>query len=428
MNAEIYKTEALELLDELEAALLELEEQPANRTLVDRVFRALHTIKGSGKMFGFDEIAAFTHDIETTYDSVREGVLVVSPELVSLTLAARDIIRAMVNGEPVDDEARADFVRQFQAMQVRPEERPTEIRAEAGQNRQPGKKEPAIYRIRFKPAVEIFRSGTNLTPLFRELAEIGESTVICHTETVPPMADLQPESCYLSWDIVLTTDRGEEAIRDIFIFVEEDCNLEITAIVGGNGDDDQEKHRLLGQILLDRGDISQITLNEILASKPLFGQTLVKAKAVDQSNVDAALAEQRHMSKLRQAREHMVVGSIRVAADKLDTLVDLVGELVIVQARLSQYVSGGDDPTAVAIAEDVERLTAELRDNTMGLRMVPIGTTFSKFKRLVRDLSRELGKKAELIMEGGKRNWTRRLSNGSMIHWSILSATVSITA
>lgn len=401
MDAEIYRTEALELLDELEEALLELEERPDDQELVNRVFRALHTIKGSGKMFGFDEVASFTHDIETTFDAVREGRMKVNPELVSLTLASRDIIRAMVDGEAVDDEARADFVGRFQAMQGKPAQKTAET-SKSDPLPQPVKRQPAIYRIRFKPVAEIFQSGTNLAPLFRELAEMGECTVVCHTEAVPALADLHPESCYFSWDIVLTTVQEEEAIRDVFIFVEDDCTLEIDIIADGEGDEDLQKHRLLGEILVDRGDISSASLNEILASKPLFGQTLVKAKAVDQSEVDAALAEQQHIRKLQKTREQATVGSIRVGADKLDTLVDLVGELVIAQARLSQHAATGDDPTATAIAEEVERLTSELRDNTMGLRMVPIGTTFSKFKRLVRDLSKDLGKDVELVMKGGE--------------------------
>ena len=402
MDADIYKAEALELLDELEAALLELEEQPEDRELVDRVFRALHTIKGSGKMFGFDEVAAFTHDIETTYDAVREGKLAVSPELVSLTLASRDIIRAMVDGEEVDDEARTEFVCRFQAMHGKPETKAGGDRDKREKKGRPEKRQTAIYRVRFKPVEDIFQTGTNLVPLFKELAELGESTVICHDETVSVLEDLQPENCYFSWDIVLTTDRGEDAIRDVFIFVEDDCSLEITTIAEGQGDEGQEKHRLLGEILVEKGDISPATLHEILAGKPLLGQTLVKAKAVEQSKIDAALAEQQHVRKLQQVREQTAVGSVRVTADKLDTLVDLVGELVIVQARLSQHASTGDDQTAITIAEEVERLTSELRDNTMGLRLVPIGTTFSKFKRLVRDLSQELGKEAELVMEGGE--------------------------
>ncbi len=390
MDAEIYIAEALELLDELEAGLLELEERPEDRELVNGIFRALHTIKGSGKMFGFDEVAAFVHDIETTFDRVRGGKLAAGQELVSLTLASCDIIRRMVGGEAVETSQRDDFLARFRLIQD----------GRSGASAPPAEtatgmaNDPEVYRIRFQPGPELLDAGTDLDPVFRELKEMGECTVICHSEA----SDRAP-----LWDIVLTTARDERAIRDVFIFVEAESLLEITSLSTEMVGEPRETHRLLGEILVEKGDLTREHLAGFLARKPLFGELLVQEKMVPQSSVAAALAEQQHVRELPQAQSGKTgTGSVRVAAEKLDTLVDLVGELVIVQARLSRHSLITHDPAAVLIAEELERLTVELRDNTMSLRMVPIGTTLGKFRRLVRDLSKELGKEVELVMEGGE--------------------------
>ncbi|MDA8163992.1 MAG: chemotaxis protein CheA [Desulfobacteraceae bacterium] len=215
----------------------------------------------------------------------------------------------------------------------------------------------------------------------------------------PPLAGLDPEACHFSWEIILTTNRDENAIRDVFIFVEEGSSLEVSRLADTTMEEG-ERGRMLGEILVQKGDLTPERLSEVLSRKPLLGEMLVREKAVEQSKIEAALAEQRHLRKIGQAQQE-AAASVRVPAEKLDTLVDLVGELVIVQARLSQHAAGLD-PTAVSIAEEVERLTAELRDNTMSLRMVQIGTMFGRFKRLVRDLSKELGKEIELSVAGGE--------------------------
>ncbi|MEW6520353.1 MAG: chemotaxis protein CheA [Thermodesulfobacteriota bacterium] len=403
MENEVYKTEAMELLDDLEAGLLELEDQSDNMELINRIFRALHTIKGGGKMFGFDEVTAFTHDIETTYDLVRSGRLRISQELVSLTLNASDVIRRMIQAETVEQSTKNLLLEQFHALQGKTREDQQEKRsvAKSGQTRAAGLK--TIYRINFRPAREIFKSGTSIPPLLQELAAMGECTVVCHHGAVPALDQLDIEVCYLHWDIILTTDQPQESIRDVFIFVEDLCELKIIAITDPQAGADPETHRLLGEILVERGDVTQEKLLEVLRSRPLLGEQLVRQRLVEQSSVEAAVAEQRHLKNM--CTEQLKVSqasSVRVAAEKLDALVDLVGELVIVQARLSQHSSSIHDAAAINIAEEVERLTTEMRDITMGLRMLPIGTTFSKFKRLVRDLSRELGKEIEMTMEGGE--------------------------
>ncbi len=403
-HRDAYREEAIELLAELETSLLELEETPEDQPLVGRVFRAMHTIKGSGAMFGFDDIAAFTHEIETVFDKVREGKIEVTKVLVGLTLAACDQIRKMVDGNQADETAKERILQAFRKM--------LPDTAQAGSH-QPGdrKQEPegkdqqpaTTYRIRFQPHPDIFASGTNPILLLDELRALGPQRVTARTGNIPMLADMDPESCYLYWDIILTTCEGANAIKDVFIFVEDECELRIDVIDEDGVLKEDTDYKRLGEILVERGDIGTEDLKEALGAQKRIGDVLREIGATDEGAIESALAEQQLVRHLRESsREKGLASSIRVSSDKLDTLVDLVGELVTVQASLSQKASIQEDPELLTISEKVERLTADLRDNTMGIRMMPIGSTFSKFKRLVRDLSNELGKDVALTTEGSE--------------------------
>ncbi|HDR46546.1 MAG TPA: chemotaxis protein CheA, partial [Geoalkalibacter subterraneus] len=407
-----FREEAYELLTELETALLMLEECPDDMELISRVFRAMHTIKGSGAMFGFDEISAFTHEIETVFDLVRNGEIAVTKEMVDLCLLARDQIKAMLDASV--EEARVDGTRtedlihafrEFLPQQPADSSQVGDSDAEVGASEdQPevGRK-PALktYRIHFKPASDIFANGTNPLNLLRELGDLGEARVVAQVDEIAPLETLDPESCQVYWDIILTTAEDKDAIRDVFIFVEDDSEIRIEMIDDGGYFDDEESHKLLGEILVERGDLKPEDLERVLNSRKRLGDLLVEQQLVQPGQVEAAVAEQQAVDRQRQSRQGQeAVSSIRVPADRLDKLVDLVGELVTVQSRLSQTAAGREDALLTSVAEEVERLTEELRDITLNVRMLPIGSTFSKFKRLVRDLSRELGKEIELETSG----------------------------
>ena len=402
-----YREEAGELLAELETSLLELEETPEDSDLIGRVFRAMHTIKGSGAMFGFDEIAAFTHEVETVFDLVRNGKLAVSKQLLNLTLRARDNIKAMldasVTGEVLDrceGEAIIAGLRQLVPTAATGEPAPTEQAAIASGEPEG---EQQIWRIRFKPHPEIFLCGSNPIALLGELRELGTSHVVAHMAAIPPLNDLNPEHCYIYWDIILTTSRGIDAIKDVFIFVEDDCELKIDLVDDGGQADQDLDYKKLGDILVERGDLSPVEMQKILGLQKRFGELAVAVGAVTPDKVESALVEQQQVKAVRQERASQdAASSIRVPAEKLDLLVNLVGEMVTVQAHLSQTAAQHKIPVIVSIAEEVERLTNELRDTTLNIRMLPIGSTFSKFKRLVRDLSQELGKEIEMATEGAE--------------------------
>ncbi|TAN44479.1 MAG: chemotaxis protein CheA [Nitrospirae bacterium] len=399
---ETYREEASELLTELETSLLELEESPEDKDLIGRVFRAMHTIKGSGAMFGFDNIAKFTHEVETVFDQVRNGKLPVTKNLINLTLDARDQIRAMLDGgNAAVPEKASEIVAGLKALQSGggPVAK-QEIKSEAKQvDVMSG---PVTYRIRFKPSSDLFKSGTNPINLLNELRQLGEHKIVAHTTSIPLLGDLDPELCYTYWDIILTTGRGENAIKDVFIFVEDMAEVKVDVIDDG-GSFEEVENKKIGEILLEKGDLSSGDLKRVLGSQKRAGELLIEAGVVDRAKVEAALVEQQHLKEVRDKREKAETAtSIRVPSEKLDMLVNLVGELVTVQARLSQTAISQNESSLLSISEEVERLTWELRDQTMNIRLLPIGTTFSKFKRLVRDLSRDLGKVVELTTSGAE--------------------------
>lgn len=410
-HIEVFREEAAELLTSLESALLELEESPQDEELVAQVFRAMHTIKGSGAMFGFDEVAEFTHEVETVFDLVRKGELPVSGHLVSQSLAARDYIRSLLeeeNGDPVDRAQGRELMQAFRAMaatsqsQDSPAAEPCIMPSAVADEVLTATNE-ATYRIRLRLAEDISASGTRPESLLRELAELGDCRVVAQPEAIPLLDNLDPEHCYVHWDVILHSSRGINAIKDVFIFVEDDAEIKIDVIDDVDTLDGDPSYKRIGEILVERGDISQEELDAILGVSKPIGQKLIDLNKVSSATVHAALQEQemvREVRGQRQAKEN--ASSVRVPADRLDDLVNRVGELVTVQARLSQAAATRQDSELLAIAEEVERLTAELRDTSLNMRMLPIGTTFSKFKRLVRDLANELGKKVDLKTTGAE--------------------------
>ncbi len=404
-HREAFREEAGELLGELENSLLELEKEPDNRDVIGSVFRAMHTIKGSGAMFGFTQVAAFTHDVETIYDLIRNGKLRVSKELIDLTLAACDQIRGMIDNPEKDcssDETVSSLVTAFRKMLLPTSESATGDAPKA-QPATAAESAERTYRIRFQPALQILANGTNPLGLLNELKMLGECRVIAQTEALPVLDDLDPEMCYMHWDIILTTERGINAIKDVFIFVEDDCSLAIETISETGSVDPAGSVKRIGEILVDRGDISTEELIRYLEAQPRLGQMLVEGNAVTADKVAAALAEQDQLKEVHQKKASAEQAhSIRVPAEKLDSLVNMVGELVTVQSRLTQIANKQGHPALLQCADEVARLVAELRDTTMSIRMLPIGTTFSKFNRLVRDLASELKKEIVLVTDGGE--------------------------
>ncbi|MES9995016.1 chemotaxis protein CheW [Desulfovibrio aminophilus] len=413
LNRQVFREEAYDLLGELETTLLELEQTPGDLDVINRVFRALHTIKGSGSMFGFEDIAAFTHEVETVFDQVRNEELAVTTELLNLVFRARDYIQKMLDadGATVAPEVRQEILEGLVRVSAAAAEPAAVVEAvpEAEAEVAPEECGYAV-RIRFRDSRP--PAGFSLEPLLEELGKLGSCGV-------SPEKVLDPEKSGPVWNVTLRTTASEENIRDVFFFSEFDLDVEVrrqddavpaapSAEQTGGGKAQPDKK--LGEILVEEGAIDPGDLAEALAQQKPLGQILVESGKVDKDRVEQAAAKQ------AQARREAVekrteeagkghpesVSSIRVAAEKLDNLVDLVGELVIVQAQISQVVGERGDPVLTALSEELERLSDALRDSTLGIRMLPIGTTFSRYRRLVRDLSADFGKEIALVTQGAE--------------------------
>jgi two-component system chemotaxis sensor kinase CheA len=370
-NIELFKQsfreEAREILVDLESALLELNENHGDSELVSRVFRGLHTIKGSGAMFGFEELAAFTHNLETAFDAVRNGRVEITGELVDLTLGALDQIKAMLDGKdgaaPLEAAARELILAKARQLSGIAEGATPEPKSLGVQLPVRSEMKPLCdWRVQFSPGPDFLLNGSNPLLLIQELRQLGGLSVRANLGAIPPLAELSPDHCYISWEMVLSSSCGTDAIRDVFIFVEDSCELKI-------------------EPLLD-------------AAEPLDSAVDRVRDVQDERPVGAGI---------RQADGKCVgATSLRVPAAKLDQFVDLVGELVTVQARLSELAARRDDSEVTEVAEEIERLTSSLRDNSMNIRMMPIRATFEKFRRLVHDLARDLGKAVELTIDGAE--------------------------
>ena len=364
--AEVFRQEASELFDVLEAALLDLGLRPDDKELVDTAFRALHTIKGSGAMFGFDEVASFTHEFETAFDRVRKGEIRPDQNLISVALAAKDYIRTLIEAPETTDSIIGDAILGDLRRLVEPESANGEVMTT----------KPSVapmqvrtgWQLHLEFDSDILRNGSNPLDLLDDLGKLGTCFAVALTEDVPFLDELDPEHCFLKWDVTLDSGCDRAAIDDVFIFVQDEMKLTCTPLAAA------EVAPPLATVATPVGDPPRLEVS------------------TDQANNPAPAPGRRWDDKAG--------GTVRVQAERLDELMDRVGELVIAQARLSQLASATEDISIKAIAEEIERLAASLRDTTMGARMVPIGSLFGRFRRLVHDLSRDLGKPVEFVTSG----------------------------
>jgi two-component system chemotaxis sensor kinase CheA len=374
--------EAAECLEAIEAGLLDLTHDLENKDLVDAVFRGLHTLKGSGAMFGFEALAAFTHHCETAFDRVRKGEVPATAELVAAVLAAQDHMRALVEQPDADHgDTGQKLLAQLQAA--------VGGKAEAKEAAAPAAAAPAVaaparkkttWRIRFSLPANSMANGTNPLGLLDELRDLGECTVRANTAGIPPLADLVPTELYVSWEVVLTSEQDRSAIDDVFIFVMDDMELDVQELTGPQADPAEAKK--------DAAPVAAASVAPVPAAAPEFRP------------VEAVPAKRETPAPAQAAAQAKAQENVRVPAERLDELMDRVGELVIAQSRLSQLASSSSDIALRSVSEEIERLSGELRDTMMVLRMVPVGTLFSRFRRLVHDLARETGKVIELVTEG----------------------------
>jgi len=380
----VFRMEAAECLEAIEAGLLDLTHQLDNKDLVDAVFRGLHTLKGSGAMFGFEALAAFTHHCETAFDRVRKGEVAATSELVAAVLAAQDHMRALVDQPDADHgDTGHKLLAQLQAAvggKAAAVAAPVVAVPPPVAVREASAKRKNSWRIRFSLPANSMANGTNPLGLLDELRDLGECTVRANSSAIPPLDELTPTELHISWDVTLVSDQDRSAIDDVFIFVLDDMELSVEEI--------------------DAPAAATVAaIEEKTASATAAASTApVPPAAVPEFRpVEAVPAKREAPVAVSQAK---AAENVRVPAERLDELMDRVGELVIAQSRLSQLASASTDIALRSVSEEIERLSGELRDTMMVLRMVPVATLFSRFRRLVHDLARETGKVIELVTEG----------------------------
>jgi len=278
-----FREEAREALVDLESALLELNNEPANRGLVDRVFRGLHTLKGSGAMFGFEALAAFTHDLETAFDEVRNDRLQIGTELIDLTLAALDLMPAMLQSDSRENLAAGAPACAALIEKVRRIAGIHEPSPEAGSSKpssvhvQQAAGPQFVRHIQFAPGPDLLLCGANPLLLLQELRQMGGLSIRASMAAVPALADIDPERCYVTWEMALATTAGLEAIRDVFIFVEDSCQLSIEPAGDDNVASGQAGERV--DKALEEGRVS-----------PARTSPLLKRAALSSSPMKAMLA------------------------------------------------------------------------------------------------------------------------------------------
>lgn len=402
---DIFRQEASELFEALEGALLDLTVRPDDRELVDSAFRALHTIKGSGAMFGFDTVAAFTHEFETAFDRVRKGEIKPTEDLISVALAAKDYIRALIEAPETTDSIIGDAILDDLGHLVGMKDpgMPTAHHSEQGdasvdakldipsQNASEGI--PTGWQLRLEFDNHILCNGSNPLDFLDDLRKLGSCFVVALTDDVPTLEELEPEYCFLKWDVTLHSACDRAAIDDVFMFVLDEMKLTAIPILG------TEATTLVSS--LPENEVGESVASEI-AQAPVAQPAPSQPAPAKVAAGPAAPADKKRDDAKRDEpkRDDRGIATVRVQAERLDELMDRVGELVIAQARLSQLAATGEDLSIKMIAEEIERLAASLRDTTMGARMVPIGSLFGRFRRLIHDLSRDLDKPVDFVTAG----------------------------
>lgn len=412
-------SEAAEQIEAIETLLLELEEQPDNRELLDSLFRCAHTVKGSAGIFGLHRVVEFTHHVETLLDKMREGAIALTPAISTLLLQCNDQIKFLVDtaaderaDTPQDKETRADLVIQLQALTEGTLAEPATAALAVPPQDAAGALR--IWTISAHFGLETFRNGMDPLSIARYLGGMGRVVnVRCGTETVPPLVHVDPEGCYLSFTMELETTANREEIEGAFSFVLDDCELDVVAPETpgqklARAIEDMPETPRLGDMLVSVGAVSQDQLAQVLShqqqtrgmpsvGKPKIGDLLEAQAGVAPEVVAAALGKQQRIRENAPTEERY----IRVQADRLDAVINLLGELVIAGAGATLLARETREVGLIEANLHMNGLIEEIRNGTLGLRMVPVGETFSRFRRVVRDTAASLGKEVNFEIVGG---------------------------
>ncbi len=412
-------TESRELLEDMENALLTLEQAEEKDELVNAIFRAAHTIKGSSGLFRLDHIVAFTHVVESVLDQVRAGKLAIADKLVMLLLACCDHISALVQavaeggreakpalqqqGEPLLLQLRSylDAPKAASVALTPPGADPVSRIAQQGVSAD-------HWHISLRFGTEVLKNGMDPLSFLRYLQTLGSiSALVTLSDALPHAAQMDPELCYLGFELAFQSQADKATIESVFEFVRDDCRLRILPPHSLIADyvsllqQQPAETARLGDMLVRCGTLTPQELDAALnaqsdtPARPI-GTILVEQGSVQAEVVEAALAKQKSVKDNVAAESR----SIRVDADKLDQLINLVGELIIAGANVNMIARRAQNGDLQDSTSKLSTLVEEVRDSALQLRMVKIGATFNRFQRVVHDVSRDLGKDITLLING----------------------------
>lgn len=434
-----FYAEAEELLHNMEAALLRLENGEADNETMNEIFRAAHTIKGSAGLFGLHAIVGFTHVVENLLDRARAGTVIIDTHLQGVLLRCRDHMAALVadvaNGrESTPDLLQSGDLLLRELMTYLEAPRSDAVAADASEMEQaaaadahadadipPGRTDTWHLSLRLGP--DVLRNGMDPLSFIRFLGTLGEITqLVTLDDHLPEPETFDAETLYLAFEIDLRTDAGRAEIEDVFTFVRDDSDIRILPPYTKVEEYIQLIHSLpegnqrLGEILIQSGALTRDSLERALTTqaiinqqeqKPqLLGEILADQQAIPNEVVTAALERQKKSPERKPAAE---ARTIRVDAEKLDHLINLIGELVISRQRVDLLAAQtGSAPLLEAVAA-LGGFTEHIRDAALTLRMVQIGDTFQRFRRIVRDTAHELGKSIDLEISGAETELDRSM-------------------
>lgn len=385
-----FREEAFDHISDLERALFELDGDTSQTGLVEDVFRALHSLKGGGGMFGFEKLSAFTHDLETVYDQIRKGKLLISQRLLSITLRSVDLLRKLLLEEdanlPEVDKSYASIELELQSLL----NSGADLSSPYGDtdNLQNGQSNVesgvCTFFIQLIPDKDVLSSGSNLFYVTDELASLGSIRLIPRLGRIPCLDGLIPCDCYTSWDIVLVTSKSEDQVKDVFIFIEDSSKIETA---------------LLSKTDLLKNEAFVQELDNLIEADTPFSAELLRG-LVENYHTEETLAVASRKRGGGSASRPAQGSSLRVSSEKVDDLLDLVGELVLSQARLGLISERNNIPDLDLVSSAIQKLSVQLRDCTYSISLVPVSTLTMRLKRLIRDLSGSLGKRVEFLLEG----------------------------
>jgi two-component system, chemotaxis family, sensor kinase CheA len=409
--------ESFEALDSMETALLKLDIGAPDKELINTIFRVAHSIKGGSATFGFSEIASFTHSLETMLDELRSGAMQVTLAMSDLLLKSVDVMRAMLRAvqqkKPIDAQRVSDLQFDLELMIAQKNSAPAAAPVAPAPVTAPpapvAAPEAAAtskrWEIAFRPFAEFFARGNDPLRMMRELSELGQLESTADVSALPAFAALQPQSCHLAWNLVLTADVTESAIRQVFEWAEGDCELQVKLIdsTPANAVADSSVAAIDEGVVAPAANGEPVSADTDALASVHTTAASTSAQAPNTA-VPATVAKLESVPKTDAPVEKVAdSGSIRVSVEKIDELMNTVGELVITQAMLSQLGSKLEGPTAEKLRgglAQLERNMRELQESVMRVRMLPINVVFSRFPRMVRDLAQRLGKQVELKLTG----------------------------